>query len=184
MPHQTPEGRHEQFTAFARARTAALRRTAFLLCGDWHRAEDIVQTAMIRLYVAWHRASRADSVEAYARQAVLRVFLDQRRRFWHREVPAHTMPDTGYSVADTDDRVVLLAALAKVPDRQRAAIVLRYWDDLSVSDVAAALDCSQGTVKSQTARGLATLRAHLESAGYRGPGIPAPVPPAKEASRD
>ncbi|MCT2585720.1 SigE family RNA polymerase sigma factor [Actinophytocola gossypii] len=152
-----------EFSEYFAARAHALRNTAHLLCGDWHRAEDITQLAMLKLYVAWPRLARRDSLDAYARRVVVRTFLAENRRGWRRrEQLTEEPPDT---VAPTDGdsahRLLLVRALAAVPPRQRAVLVLRYWNDLSVDEVAAALGCSTGTVKSQAARGLATLRQRL-----------------------
>src|SRR6185437_8565096 len=101
----------EAFLAFARTRSAALRRTAFLLCGDWHHAEDIVQISLAKLYAAWRKVQRRDAVDAYARRIVVRVFLDERRRGWVREVPTPDLPESRVTHERTEDRLVLLAAL-------------------------------------------------------------------------
>lgn len=140
-----------------------LRNTAHLLCGDWHRAEDITQLAMLRLYVAWPRLARRDTLDAYARRVVVRTFLAENRRGWRRrERLTDTPPDTpATSTGDSTERLLLTRALAAVPPRQRSVLVLRYWNDLSVEEVAAVLRCTTGTVKSQAARGLATLRRRL-----------------------
>lgn len=152
-----------EFSEYFAARVHALRNTAHLLCGDWHRAEDITQQAMMRLYVVWPRLARRDALDAYARRVVVRTFLaDNRRGRWRREQLTDTPPDT-VAVADGDstERLLLTRALSVVPPRQRAVLVLRYWNDLSVEEVAATLRCSVGNVKSQAARGLATLRQRL-----------------------
>ncbi|HEY0636382.1 MAG TPA: SigE family RNA polymerase sigma factor [Pseudonocardiaceae bacterium] len=162
-----------QFRDFAAARSAPLRRFAYLLCADWHLAEDLVQSAFVKLYRAWPRVQRRDTVEHYARQAVLRCWLDERRRPWRRtELRDGVVPDVRDRAADVAGagqgawtRDVMLRALAEVPPRQRAVLVLRYWEDRPVAEVAAVLGCSEGTVKSQAARGLDTLRravAHAE----------------------
>jgi RNA polymerase sigma-70 factor (sigma-E family) len=155
-----------QFSEYFTARAATLRSTAYLLCGDWHRAEDLVQSAMLKLYLAWPRLSRHDTLDGYARQVVVRTFLHENRRLWRKREQATDelpdLPDLG-SPDDRDitERLAIRAALSGVPTKQRAALVLRFWNDLSVEDTAAALGCSTGTVKSQTARGLAALRARL-----------------------
>jgi RNA polymerase sigma-70 factor (sigma-E family) len=152
-----------EFSEYFAARAHALRNTAHLLCGDWHRAEDITQLAMMRLYVAWPRLARRDALDAYARRVVVRTFLAENRRSrWRREQLTDAPPDIA-TVTDGDsaERVLLVRALAAVPPRQRAVLVLRYWNDMSVDEVAGALRCSAGTVKSQAARGLATLRQRL-----------------------
>jgi RNA polymerase sigma-70 factor (sigma-E family) len=150
------------FEAFVSARAAALRRTAFLLCGDWHEAEDVVQTALTKLYLAWHRVEKRDGIDAYARQIVVRCLLDQRRRGWRRESPVGALPDRPVREADgSDDRETLLAALATVPLQQRTVLVLRYWEDLSIAESARILRISEGAVKSATSRGLDNLRRSL-----------------------
>ena len=150
-----------EFIEFAEACRPALRRTAYLMCGDWERAADITQEALIRVYVAWPRLDRDRGLRAYARRAVINVAIEQGRRRSSREVPTATVGDR--VVQDTADQVVdrlfLLAALAELPARQRACVVLRFYEDLSVEAVAEALGCRNGTVKSQTARGLDALRA-------------------------
>jgi RNA polymerase sigma-70 factor (sigma-E family) len=157
--------RDSAFTEYFAARSDAMRRTAYLLCGDWHRAEDLVQAAFTKLYLAWGRVSRHESLDAYVRQMVIRTFLDERRRaFWRRERMTDVPDEIPAADRPAEDRLVLLRALAGVPRRQRAVLVLRYWEDLSIEETAALLNCSAGTVKSQAARGLATLRTLLTPA--------------------
>jgi RNA polymerase sigma-70 factor (sigma-E family) len=153
--------RDAEFAELFAGRARALRRTAFLLCGDWHRAEDLTQTAFAKLYAAWPRLRDPAAAEAYLRLTLTRTFLDDNRRGWRRERATETLPEQPTGGDATDDRIVLMAALAQVSPRQRACVVLRYFDDLSVEDVADALRCSTGTVKSNTARGLDTLRRLL-----------------------
>lgn len=155
--------------AYYTARADILRRTAYVLCGDWHLAEDLTQTAFTNLYRAWNRIERHDVLDQYARQVLLRAFLDQRRRPWRREVA--TAPESAQlDLARAEDRgaeerVVLRDALLRLPRRRRAVLVLRFWADLSVEQVAEILGCPTGTVKSLTARGLADLRAALGDSG-------------------
>ncbi|HSN06981.1 MAG TPA: SigE family RNA polymerase sigma factor [Candidatus Angelobacter sp.] len=152
------------FESYVAVRRRHLRRTAYLLCGDWDRAEDLVQDALTRLYVHWRRASRADSVDAYVRRSLVNAYLSDGRRPWRRESAVGMLPDTAYADASGDsiaERDALRRALAGLGPSQRAVIVLRYWDDLSVEQTADALGCSTGNVKSQSARGLARLRAAL-----------------------
>ncbi|MEU4690234.1 SigE family RNA polymerase sigma factor [Actinoplanes sp. NPDC023714] len=152
--------RDEAFAEYFAARSAAMRSTAFLLCGDWHRAEDLVQVAFTKLYLRWNRVQRHDTLDPYLRKVLIRSFIDEGRwGWWRRERPHDRQPEVAAAPVPSDDRVVLLAALARVPARQRAVLVLRYWQDLSVEETAAALGCTAGTVKSQAARGLETLRA-------------------------
>jgi len=142
-------------------RLDGLRRTAFLLCGDWHLADDLVSTALVKLLRHWPRVSAMDQPDAYVRRMLLRALLDERRRPWRRERPTDAVPDRAAAVADPSERLAILAHLAELPPRRRAVLVLRYFCDLSVEDTAAALECTEGTVKSQTARALDTLRARL-----------------------
>ena len=150
-----------EFAAFAEACRPALRRTAYLMCGDWERAADITQEAMIRVYVAWPRLEQDHGLRAYARRAVVSVAIEQARKRSSREVPTADLGDRLVEDAADHvvDRLLLMTALAELPARQRACVVLRYYEDLSVEAVAEALGCRTGTVKSQTARGLEALRA-------------------------
>jgi RNA polymerase sigma-70 factor (sigma-E family) len=158
----------DDFVAYYAARGDLLRKTAYLLCGDWHLAEDLTQTAFTKLYRAWRRVQRHDLLDQYARRVLVRTYLDERRRPWRREYA--TTPDSAaldrVTAGDpgSDDRMVLLGALNRVPRRQRAVLILRFWLDLSVEQVADVLGSSTGTVKSQTSRGLATLREALGGA--------------------
>jgi RNA polymerase sigma-70 factor (sigma-E family) len=150
------------FEEFAVAAQPRLRSTAYLMCGDWHHASDLVQEALVRLYVAWPRLERHGGELAYARKVLLNLVLDQRRRRSSTELPREADPNrgSGEDVAETvSTREALLATLDRLPPRQRACIVLRYFDDLSVADAALVLGCSEGTVKSQTSRALDALRA-------------------------
>lgn len=160
-----------RFREFAREHVVALRRSAFLLCGDWHTADDLVQAMLIKLHGAWPRISRRHQPVSYARKVLLRCWLDERRRPWRRaerrdgELPEGADPADG--PADLQDaagvRAELFGLLGVLPSRQRAVLVLRYFEALSVTETAAALGCSGGTVKSQASRGLTVLRARLES---------------------
>lgn len=153
------------FAAYVEGRRMALRGTAYLLCGDWHSADDLTQTALTKLYLVWRRIDRIRSVDAYARQVLVRAFLDERRRPWRRERSAADPPDAA-GVEDlpaaVDERLSLEALLRRLPARQRAVLVLRYWCDLDVRATAEALGISEGTVKSASARGLATVRQALQ----------------------
>jgi RNA polymerase sigma-70 factor (sigma-E family) len=151
----------QAFAALFEGRAAALRRTAYLLCGDWHRAEDLTQTAFAKLFAAWPRLRDEGAAEAYLRRTLLRTFLDDNRRGWRREYPTEVLPELAAAPSMSDDRMVLLTALSSVPPRQRACLVLRYYDDLSLEATAEVLGCSVGTVKSNTSRGLDTLRRLL-----------------------
>lgn len=152
----------QEFTRFVETRSANLVRTAYLLCGDRHRAEDVVQIALAKLYVAWSRARRTDSVDAYARQVLVRVCIDESRRPWRRELSsAEPWVDAEVVPGDLPFESPVLDELRRLPSGQRAAVVLRYWQDLSVEDTARLMGCSRSTVKTQAARGLDRLRAAL-----------------------
>lgn len=155
--------RDREFSEYVAARSLALTRTAYLLCGDRHRAEDLVQTALTKLYVAWGRARRADSIDAYVRKILVRASIDDSRRPWRRRefMFAASMPDTGSPPTDESYQSPLLDELRCLPHGQRAAVVLRYWHDVSVEETADLLNCSTSTVKTQSARGLRRLREAL-----------------------
>ena len=149
-----------RFREYVAGSTARLRRTAFLVCGDWHRAEDAVQSVMVTLYAKPPR--NWDAVDAWVRTALLRRLVDEARRPWNSDrlvdaVPERPEPDP----PDAGQRMEVLAALRALPTMQRAVLVLRFWDDLSVAQTAQALRVGEGTVKSHTSRGLASLRTAL-----------------------
>jgi RNA polymerase sigma-70 factor (sigma-E family) len=152
--------RDQEFSEFYTARGPALRRTAYLIVRDWHLAEDVTQQAFSRLYVAWPRV-RAETREAYARKAVVNTALSQLRR--RTEAPTDVLPERSAPVDESGPGtgLDLGSALGLLPDRQRAIVALRFLDDLSVAEVARVLGIAEGTVKSQTARALTTLRDHL-----------------------
>ena len=151
-----------EYKRYVTARSHALWHTAFLMCGDAHQAEDVVQTALLKLYVAWHRVERAENRDAYARRVLVRCVIDEKRRGWRRERVVAAVPESAADEGpDIGERDAALRALALLAPRQRATLVLRFWEDLSVEQTAELLGCSPGTVRSQTARGLATLRGIL-----------------------
>lgn len=156
----------DEYREFVTTRASRLRDFAYLLCGDWHRAEDAVQTTLTKLYVRWPKTVRI-SVDAYARKIVLNCLRDGWRSTWfRRERPAGDLvPDrAGHDPADGHaDRLAVLSALATLSTRQRAVVVLRYWEDRSIEQTAEILGCSVGTVKSHTARGLQALRGLLDN---------------------
>ena len=160
--------RDQEFAEYVERRSGSLRSGAFLLCGNWHDAEDLVQTALLRLYRVWDRVHGVDALDAYVRAIVVRAFLDEKRRPWRRERAMTALPETPDRPPDIEERLVVQAALATVPPGQRAVLVLRFWEDLSVEQTAAILGISVGTVKSQTQDGRATLRAALAGTGLRG----------------
>jgi RNA polymerase sigma-70 factor (sigma-E family) len=152
-----------QFREFVSARMPALRRVAYLLCGNTHTADDLVSIAIGKLFRSWSRVSRLEHPDAYVRKMLVNAWLDERRRPWRRERVTATVPepppDPGPDVAQ---RLRVVELLAQLPPRRRAVLVLRFLDDLSVEQTAEALGCSTGTVKTQTHRGLADLRELLD----------------------
>lgn len=154
----------EEFVEFAEAVSPRLRRMAFLLCGDWFTAEDLVQTALANVFVAWRRIQRRDAVHAYATRTLVNAYLAGKRVKRPGEVLTAMLPERPVEPAAVETRIVVLDALAALPPRCRAVVVLRYWADLSVEQVAAALGCSPGTVKSQSARAHDKLRVLLGDA--------------------
>jgi RNA polymerase sigma-70 factor (sigma-E family) len=159
---ESPVKHDDEFEKFVRRRRSHLVRTATALtAGDAFLAEDLVQGTLVRLYLAWGRA-RSGNVEAYARRVLVNAFIDHRRRaFVRRERAVASLPDAAAPGSANAEDTHLLAALAALPPRMRAAVVLRHIEDLSIEDAAAVLGCSTGTVKSQTARGIAKLRDAL-----------------------
>ena len=149
------------FTAYASVAVLRLRDTAYLMCRDWHLAEDLTQTALTKLYVAWPRVSKADNVDAYARTVLLRSFLDHRRRRSTAEVPRARLPETAGGEERSSLRLTLIDALATLRPLDRAILVLRYWEDYSIEATAAVVGVSTGTVKQRSMRGLSALRAAL-----------------------
>jgi RNA polymerase sigma-70 factor (sigma-E family) len=156
--------REDDFTAFAEAASSRLLNTAYLLCGDWHTAEDLTQTALARVFASWHRIREPDAVHAYARRTLLNAYFVDCRRTRRGEILIAELPDPGERAtpgAAPELRLALMDALATLPPRARAIVILRYWEDLSVDQVAAQLGCSAGNVKSQSSRTLARLRRLL-----------------------
>jgi RNA polymerase sigma-70 factor (sigma-E family) len=159
------EAGDREFAEYFEARRDAVRRTAYLLCGDWHRADDHAQSVFVALHRHWRRIRDKGALDAWVRRTLMRAVVDESRRPWRRERSTAELPDPPRGAGDSGDAVAtrqaLVVALRSVPPRQRAVLVLRYFDDLDVAATAAALGCSEGTVKSQTAHGLAALRAAL-----------------------
>jgi RNA polymerase sigma-70 factor (sigma-E family) len=167
----TPADERE-YRDFVAARLEPLRRTAYLLCRDWHTADDLVSITIGKVYRHWRRVRGADNVDAYVRGVLTHAWLDERRRPWRREEPAAEPPERGATAAPgaaaVAERLDLLTLLARLPRRQRAVVVLRFYCDLSVDETAEILGISAGTVKSSGARGLASLRllaVHHETMG-------------------
>jgi len=156
------------FEEFVAGRGQALQRFGYALTGDWALAEDLLQTSLAKAYLRWSRVQR-DNPEAYVRKIMLNTWASWWRRRWRGEVPSAQLPDVAGpdSFAAVDRRHALRAALAKLPDSQRAVVVLRYHQDMSEAQVAELLGISVGTVKSQAARALARLRDQAVLAPYR-----------------
>ncbi|SCG34361.1 SigE family RNA polymerase sigma factor [Micromonospora coxensis] len=160
----------QEYVDYVTARIPALRRLAYLLAGDEHRADDLVQQTITTLYVKWRHARAADRLDAYVRTMLVRTYINERRLAWTRVRLFRDTPEPPpFEDGGVEDRQVVRAALSRVPRRQQAVLVLRFYYDLPVDEVAGMLGCSSGTVKSQTSRGLATLRRLLgerELAGF------------------
>ncbi|GGT20243.1 SigE family RNA polymerase sigma factor [Streptomyces purpureus] len=154
---------HGDFEEFVAARGTRLLRMAWLLTGDAHLAEDLLQTVLAKVWPKWPRIA-ADHPEAYLRKALIHTHTSWWRRRWRGEVPHGVLPERA-APSDAYEGVdlgqTLGAAVRLLPPRQRAVVVLRYFEDLSVEETAATLRCSPGTVKSQAAKALRTLRAVL-----------------------
>jgi RNA polymerase sigma-70 factor (sigma-E family) len=152
----------DEFVQFAEAASARLRRTAFLLCGDWHTAEDLTQTTLAKVFAAWRRINRRDAVNAYAMRTLMNTYLAESRRKRPGEVLTEQLPEPRVDGPSPELRMAVLEALAMLPPKARAVVVLRYWEDQSVDQTAALLGCSPGNVKSQSARALDKLRLLLD----------------------
>ena len=155
----------EEYREFVASRAASLHRTAYLLCGDWHLADDLVQETFVHAFRHWRRVQQADNQNAYVKRILINEFNRHWRRYGGLPVPADTdhpevaVPDISDEVANRAD---LLRALLTLPARQRATVVLRYLEGMSERETAAVMRCSEGTVKSQTARALNALEGCLK----------------------
>jgi RNA polymerase sigma-70 factor (sigma-E family) len=158
------------FRAWMVVRGPALRRKAYLLCGDWSAADDLVQDVLVAMYQQWARIVRGGQVDACASRVLAGKHVDARRRPWRRERPLGRVPDAVDTVSErsfgeVDDREgPLRAGLASLPATQRVVLVLRFTDDLSVEQIAQVLGIPEGTVKSRLSRGTDAMRAHLAAA--------------------
>lgn len=162
--------RDDEFTDYVTERMWWLRRLAYLLCQDWQHADDLVQATITRLYMHWGRAAAVEHTDGYVRTMLVREYLSERRSGWARRVSLTAEPPDSASVlGDREGAPDLRAALAGLPPRQRATLVLRFYCDLNVDQAAELLGCSPGTVKSQTAKGIGALRRALQPPD-RGPG--------------
>jgi RNA polymerase sigma-70 factor (sigma-E family) len=156
------QSREAEYTEYVQARLPWLRRIAYRLTQDWQLADDLTQVAVTSLYTHWNLARDASSTDAYARMILVRAFINERRSPWSRRVLlGGGYPEHAAATADHDARLDVRAALAALPPRQRATVVLRYCYDLPIGQTASELGCSEGTVKSQTAKALAALRRAL-----------------------
>ncbi|WP_326562433.1 SigE family RNA polymerase sigma factor [Micromonospora sp. NBC_01796] len=153
----------EEFREFVAARSAALLRTAYLLAGDWATAEDLLQTALTKTYLAWKRLGEIEAVEPYARRVLVNTATSWWRRRWHGERPTEVLPERPApdQIEEQLERDALWRHVRTLPARQRAVLVLRFYEDMTEAQTAAMLNISPGTVKSQTFRALNTLRRRL-----------------------
>ena len=155
----------EGFEAWVLASATRHKRLAFLLTADLHEAEDLLQSAYAKVLPKWQRVSTYDSPDAYVRRVMVNLRTSRWRRLRDREWTTESVPEPPGGAPDLSSLVVeshaLMHALQRLPARQRAAVVLRHWCDLSEAETASAMGCSTGTVKSTTSRGLAALRHHL-----------------------
>ncbi|GAA1940690.1 SigE family RNA polymerase sigma factor [Nocardioides marmoribigeumensis] len=154
-----------EFTEFVRARSGMLLRTAYLILGDHALAQDLVQEALTKVYVAWPRIQRREGVDAYARTVVVNTAISwKRRRGWRGEQPVGEVPEPRGAAADEPDvRLAIWRTLQDLPPRQRATLVLRFYEDLSIKETAQVMQCAEGTVKSQVSQGIERLRETLGS---------------------
>jgi RNA polymerase sigma-70 factor (sigma-E family) len=159
----TDDAEARRFADYFAARRDSVRRTAYLLCGDWYWADDLTQAAFVRLASGWHRVRDPGALDHYLRTCLVRAYFSEARRGWRRrEEPTAEPPDHGVGHEEEHVRRLAFArALAEVPPRQRITLVYRYYLGLDIAATAEALGCSEGTVKSQTARGLDRLRQVL-----------------------
>jgi RNA polymerase sigma-70 factor (sigma-E family) len=164
----------DEFADFAAAAAPRLRRTAFGLCGDWHTAEDLTQTALANVFVSWRRISCRDAAYAYASRTLVNAYLASKRRRHVTELALGRLPDAAAPPQSPELRLMILEALAALPPKGRAVVMLRYWEDLSIDEVAGLLGCSPGNVKSQSSRSLSKLRELLDGA------VTAPPEPGRQ----
>ncbi len=157
--------RDAAFSEFVASRQVHLRRIAYAICGDWYRADDLLQTALTKAYVAWPRIRDDGREEAYVRRIIVRANVDEHRRPWRRERAGLEDHDPAAAPAGlaVEERSALFDALQALPAMQRKTVALRHWLGLSVEETAAELGIATGTVKSHSSRGLAALQAELTS---------------------
>ncbi|GAA3277421.1 SigE family RNA polymerase sigma factor [Dactylosporangium vinaceum] len=157
--------KRDEYVEYVRARMPRLHRTAWLICGDPHLADDAVQATLAVLYSKWRHASTVENLDGYVHRILTRRIVDERRSRWSRVLLRASPPDRATAPSEPGEYDHVLAALRALPKGQRAALVLRYFADLSIQDTAGALGCSEGNVKSQCSRGLSALRDALRASG-------------------
>jgi RNA polymerase sigma-70 factor (sigma-E family) len=155
-------GRDQEFADFVNGRYTALQRFGYLLTGEWHLAEDLVQTSLTKVWFHRKALRSGNALESYTRTVMVNTSTQWWRRKWKGETPTQTLPELASSseFGTVDDRDQLLRALATLPTRTRAALALRYFEDLPAAEIAKIMGCSESTVKSTVSRGLARLREH------------------------
>ena len=164
MSLRSSAGATSTYEEYVAARWTALYRTAYLLSGNHADAEDLAQTTLVKAYLSWSKVAAAASPDAYVRRILTNAFVSSRRPLRvTRERLVDTTPDTVLPASIHDDRLVLWPHVVDLPPRQRAVIVLRYYEDLSEQQIADALGCSTGTVKSTASDALKTLRSRVET---------------------
>lgn len=151
----------DEFSAFVVSRPVRLQRMAWLLTADWQAAEDLVQDALAKAWRHWRRVSAAEDIDAYVRRTIVNTFVSGRRRLWRHEHPSADPPEqrTGEPIAAVLTQIVVTEALVNLSRRQRTVVVLRYFEDLSIPEVARTLGWPIGTVKSTASKALERLRA-------------------------
>jgi RNA polymerase sigma-70 factor (sigma-E family) len=160
------QDRDAAYVQYVAARQAHLRRIAYAICGDWHRADDLLQTALTKLYLAWPRLRADVESDAYVRRIIVRAHIDEQRRPWSRERAGLDGHDRAASGGlPVEERSALFDALQAPPEMQRKTVLLRHWLGLSVEETAVELRISTGTVKSHSSRGLASLQRVLAAHG-------------------
>jgi RNA polymerase sigma-70 factor (sigma-E family) len=159
--------RDEDFAAFVAARWGSLYRLAYLLAASPTGAEDLLQTTLEKAYVNWSRIGRMDHAEAYVRRMLANTLVSSRRRAWLGEQPPDDLPEATSDSVEIPilDRHLFWPLVCALPPRQRAVIVLRYYEDLSEAEISVVLGCGRGTVKSQAAAAIAALRRALAASG-------------------
>ncbi len=153
--------RDEEFAAFVAAAAPRLRRTAYLMCRDWHLAQDLTQITFTKMYASWGRIWRTANLEAYSRRVLMNAVFDQKQRRSDSEIVRAQLPESPEPAPNTDLHVTLMTALATLPVRDQAIVVLRHWEDQSVDTVAEILGVSASVVKMQNTRALSRIRALL-----------------------